>query len=424
MTTHSVGGIRLDDLLVEGVTRSGDDIVLSGSGLDMSGLEMLAVARQVAEELRAARIAAGEAVLLPVSNHPRDVACQLGAWLAGCVPVPVHRAFPAAVAADVSRRSGARVAVGVTPESWSATVDTDAKSAVHPVRAPGAPAPAELDRDQALVIFTSGSEGIPKGVVISHRAFATKLAAIDRVLRFRPDERMLQVLHLHFSFGQWTTLLTLASGGRVDLVERFSAKDVLDRLAATAYDRIAVVPTMMRMLGSALAEPGGDELLRRLSDSGSPRLWIAGGEPLPAGLGRGFREMLPASGIADVFGLSESATSDCILRPDEYDDHSGTIGRPSPGVSVKVMQESVTGFEEVASGSSGELWISTPYLMTGYLGDPAATAAAIVDGWLRTGDLARIGEGGFVELVGRAKTLIVRGGTKISPLEVEHLFTA
>ena len=210
--------------------------------------------------------------------------------------------------------------------------------------------PRELDERQALVIFTSGSTGLPKGVVISHAALATKLAAIDEVLSFAAGERMLQVLHLHFSFGQWTSLLTLATAGRLDLVQRFSTDDVLARLAREPYDRIAVVPTMMRMIAARLGDPGHGGVLSGLRSNRSPRLWIAGGEPLAAGLGRQFRTLLPGSAVTDVFGLSESATSDFIVRPEKYDDQAGTIGRPSPGVAFRIVVETSEGLNDAVAG--------------------------------------------------------------------------
>lgn len=424
--TVKLRSTRLDDLLVQGLTHSADAVVLSGLGTELTGSEVISRARGLADELRNAGVRAGEPVLLPVDNNPQDVVCQLAAWLAGCVPIPVHRPFPASVAADVAARAAARVALGHVPSAWTEVVASTPGASVQRVLGgqDHIVPPVEINADQALVVFTSGSTGRPKGVVISHHAFATKLAAIDRVLDFRAGARMLQVLHLHFSFGQWTTLLTLASGGRVDLVQRFSAIEVLDRLAGTTYDRIAVVPTMMRMMATVLSAPSSGQLLDMHRQSGSPRLWIAGGEPLPAGLGRHFREMMPKSDIADVFGLSETATSDCILRPEDYDGHAGTIGRPSPGVSVRVVCETPDGFQDAGVGKPGELWIRTPHLMTGYLGDPDATAQTMTQDWLRTGDLAQIEADGYVTLVGRAKNLIVRGGAKISPLEVEHVFSA
>lgn len=165
-----------------------------------------------------------------------------------------------------------------------------------------------------------------------------------------------------------------------------------------------------------------EDLLARIRAQAAPKLWIAGGEPLPAAVGRAVRKLFPHSEIADVYGLSESSTSDLILTPDRYDREAGTIGRPTSGVEVRVADPRGEG---CGPGEDGELWVRTEHLMTGYLGDPGATAAVMTDGWLRTGDLARYrAEDGLLELTGRLKNLIVRGGNKISPLEIENVFNA
>jgi long-chain acyl-CoA synthetase len=417
---------RLDDLVLAGVGARHDDPVVVGADGALTGAQFASQVERLAAALMSADIESGQAVLLAVDNHPGDLVAEVAVWRAGGVAVPVHRSSPAATCEDVGRRSAARLIVGPVPAAWMSLVDQEGTDRVARLRiGPVADAPAELGRDQALVIFTSGSTGRPKGVVLSHAAFSAKLRAISSVLDFAPASSTLQVLHLHFSFGQWTSLLTLAARGRADLVQRFSARSVLQRLAEDTYDRIPVVPTMLRVIRLALAEPGGEDLLATLRARQSPRLWIAGGEPLAAGLGRHFRALLPDSQITDVFGLSESSTSDFILRPHEYDTGAGTIGLPSPGVRARVVTAHTDGrFADAAVREAGELWLDTQYRMTGYLGDPAATSATFDGPWLRTGDLARRRDDGVFELAGRAKNLIVRGGTKISPLEVENAFSA
>lgn len=414
---------RLDALVIAGLAKRGNQVALASNSDELTGNETLAAAEKVAAELKAAGANPGDAVLLAVDNRPHDIVGQLAIWYAGCVAVPVHRPHPALVVTNIAERSGAHFIVGQLPQTWSALIAWTGHM-VHTLegQATGG-SPPELDADQALVIFTSGSTGHPKGVVISHHAFASKLKAIDEVFDFTPNAVMLQVLHLHFSFGQWTTLLTLASAGRVDLVSRFSTDAVLERLAERTYDRIAVVPTMMRMIETRLGNPQLASTLTTMRQQGSPQLWIAGGEPLAAGLGRYFRELLPHSNVTDVFGLSESATSDFIVRPEHYDQQAGTIGHPAPNVQFRVVVENDHTFVDADPNEPGELWLKTPHLMTGYLGDQEATTETMHGPWLRTGDLAARRPDGLLELVGRAKNLIVRGGIKVSPLEVENVYS-
>ncbi|MGV4988120.1 class I adenylate-forming enzyme family protein [Streptomyces sp. NRAIS4] len=446
---------RLDALLGRACARFADRVALD-DGADVLDYRALGErGRALTTALPAAGHLRGEPVLVAVDNRCGDLVCELGAWSAGAVVVPVHRDSPALVLRSTAERVGARLLLGDPqhrPAAWECATGPAGHpwiSRIVPDTRAGTPGgalpqvPAELDADQALVVFTSGSTGRPKGVVLSHRALHTKLRAIASTLPFGEGQSALHLLHLNFSFGQWTSLLTLATGGTLLLTPRFRAREVLDRLAERPVDRTAVVPSMLRLIRRELdGSPDGAALLRRLAGAGSPGTWICGGEPLPAGLGRGIRTLLPHAGIADVFGLSESATSDFILTPDRYDDEAGTIGRPSPGVEYRIVPldgatgtgpdaatatgddtDTGAGMTAPARGVAGELWLRTPHLMTGYLADPAATAATMAGPWLRTGDLARHRpQDGLVELVGRAKQLIVRGGAKISPLEVEEAY--
>ncbi|MFE9561178.1 class I adenylate-forming enzyme family protein [Streptomyces sp. NPDC006487] len=406
---------RLDTLLTEACDRFSGQTALTSGTQSLTYAELAATASEMSVGLAAAGHRSGEPVLLSVGNRCADIPAQLAIWRAGGIVVPVHHGVPRTVLRETALRTGARLLV--RPEQ-----DRPADR-VGRLDLPTHPAPRELDADQALVAFTSGSTGRPKGVVLSHRAFTAKLRAIAQVLPFRSGDRAVQVLQLNFTFGQWTSLLTLATGGTLELVEQFGAASVLRRLAERSVQRIAVVPSMLRLINRELDAPGtGPSLRTALREAGSPALWITGGEPLPAGLGRRLRAALPGTGIADVYGLSETSTSDFILTPDQYEAGAGTIGRPGPGVEFRIVPDE--GLDAAAPGVTGELCLRTPYLMTGYLDDPSATAEATAGGWLRTGDLATVREAdGLVRLVGRKKQLISRGGVKIAPLEVENVYS-
>ncbi len=394
---------RLDTLVAHACAAYPDRPALAGEDRSFTYAELAASAEAEAERLTGADLRPGMLVVVPVSNAASDVAAMLGAWRAGGVVVPVHRATPPSVVAALLERTGAGHMAGEPPEGWPA--------------ASAGPVPPEVGPETAYVLFTSGSTGRPKGVVLSHEAFAGKLSAIDEVLPFGPGEgtTTLLVLQLSFVYAHWVTLLTLLNGGRVVLHPRFDAQATLGMLQGERVDRLAVVPTMLRMLLPLLDEPRTAALAER----GSPRLLISGGEVLPAGLGRAVRRALPHAGLADVFGMTETSTSDFIVVPDDYDRDAGLLGAPSPGVEALVVDE--TG-HPVAPGETGELRVHTRYLMTGYLNDPETTAAAVADGWLRTGDLATVRTDGRLQLAGRAGTLISRGGTKLSPLEVEAAY--
>jgi long-chain acyl-CoA synthetase len=268
----------------------------------------------------------------------------------------------------------------------------------------------------ALIIFTSGTTGRPKGVVLSQRALAGKLAAIDSLLHFGRGESTLLVLNITFSFGIWVSLLTLVTGGTLHIHEKFAPREFCVAVATAKIARAAVVPTMMRALfadaPAALAAAGGSAALRQI---------LIGGESLGGALAAEIAAHFPRADLVDIYGLTETATSDFFLLAEDRARFAGCIGRPSPRVEYRIAAADGAA---AASGEVGELQIRTPFIMNGYLDAPALTAAAFQDGWFRTGDMARVREGGVVELAGRAKELISRGGNKVSPLELEQIFAA
>ena len=395
--------VRLDSLVAAACAAHPDAPALLADDASLPYRQLGSAADDEAARLAAAGLRPGMPVIVPVSNQALDVAAMIGAWRAGGVVVPVHRSTPPPVVAGLCARTGAGHTGAGVPDGW-------------PSPAPGR-VPTQVSADSAYVLFTSGSTGQPKGVVLGHRTFAGKLAAIDEVLPFSPGAgaTTLLVLQLSFVYAHWVTLLTLLSGGRVVLHPKFDAAATLATLSAEPVERLAVVPTMLRMLLPLLDDRDRDAL----SSLGSPRLLISGGEVLPPGLGRAVRAALPHAGVADVFGMTETSTSDFIVRPRDYDRDAGLLGEPSPGVEAVVVDDAS---QPVAPGGIGELRVRTEFLMTGYLDDPGATAAAVVQGWLRTGDLARVRADGRLQLAGRAGTLISRGGTKVSPLEVEAVY--
>lgn len=400
---HVTLATRLDSLIAAACAAYGDAPALLGEDAAFTYRELASAADDEAARLTAAGLQPGMPTVVPVSNQAGDVAVMTGVWRAGGVVVPVHRSTPPSVVTALLDRTGAGHVGGQPPRSW-------------PSPSAGR-VPPPVTADSAYVLFTSGSTGRPKGVVLSHQAFAGKLSAIEQVLPFSPGQgaTTLLVLQLSFVYAHWVTLLTLMSGGRVVLHPRFDAEQTLATLSGQPVDRLAVVPTMLRMLLPLL----GDRERVALGALGSPGLLMSGGEVLPAALGRAVRAALPHAGLADVFGMTETSTSDFIIRPEDYDRDAGLLGVPSPGVEARVVDEDG---RPVAPGGTGELRVRTRYLMSGYLGDPAATAAAVVDGWLMTGDLATVRTDGRWELAGRAGTLISRGGTKVSPLEVEAAY--
>ena len=341
--------------------------------------ELLALADRVTGALIEHGVTPDEPVHVRIGNRASDLGALLGVWLAGAVAVPVHVSAAATTVARLQRRTGARF-----------EVDGDRLDRL----APEAPPERPLLRDAALVIFTSGSTGEPKGVVIGHQQLADKLTVLDRLLGVRPDDVVLVPLQLTFIFGLWVSLLALTNSARLVLVPKFSRDATTQGLADATV--MAGVPSMFRALLADTA-PSAPHL----------RLLLTGGEVLAPKLADAMQRFTRAA-IYDLYGLTETGSCDFCLAPAAQPHGFGTIGTPTEAVAFRLAAD-------------GELQIRTPFGMLGYLDDPALTQVSFADGYFNTGDLARVTASGNVELVGRAKDIISRGGHKIAPLEIDNL---
>ncbi len=407
---------------------------VQADGVVLRYADLAAHAGAVAAQLRQAGLQPDEPVQVLVSNQAADIAALMAVWQAGGVAVPVHRSTPAAVAQGFRQRSRARWQLDLQPDLQPGASAAPALSAL----ATDAPPERALLQGAALVVFTSGSTGVPKGVVISHDAFHGKIGRIDRLLGFGAADRTLGVLNITFSFGLWLSLLTLLRGGTLVLQPRFEPGLFLQALAEQRISRVGMVPTMMRLL---FADAGHGVAIDAVAQQGDLRQILIGGESLGLSLAGTIRQRFAGTALVDIYGLTETATCDFFAFPADFARYPGCIGRPSPGVRHRIVD--ALG-RPVEPGAVGELQIRSPTLMNGYLDQPELTAQAYQDGWLRTGDLARSmcsgmgsgvgsGVGGnagqqaageVVELMGRLKEVISRGGNKVTPVEIEQAVCA
>ena len=392
----------------------GEAPALQAPGQAWSYAALAQQAQAVAAQLRAAGLQADEPVLVMVSNQPADIAALMAVWLAGGVVVAVHRSTPPALLAGLQQRCGARLGLDLPPD-----LPPGQPAATGLLRwAAPAPPPRPLLAGAAFIVFTSGSTGQPKGVVLGHAAFHGKLLQIDSLLQFRPDDRTLLVLNLSFGFGLWVALLTLLRGGLLVMAPKFDPAEALHTLASQRITQLGLVPTMMRLV---LADPALAPALARVAAQGDLRQMLIGGELLGLSLADTLRRQFSRTRLVDIYGLTETSTCDFFAFPADQALRPGCIGRPSPQVQHRIADAQG---QPLPHGAVGELQLRSPFLMAGYLDAPALTAAAHQDGWFRTGDLARQHPDGLVELMGRQKELISRGGHKLTPVEVEQALSA
>jgi long-chain acyl-CoA synthetase len=264
--------------------------------------------------------------------------------------------------------------------------------------------------DPAIILYTSGSTGEPKGVLLSHGATVFALASwIDPVMGLGPDDVVISVLPLAHSFGIFgSALAPLIAGGTVVLLRRFTPEDTL---AAIARHRVTVFPGVATMFRRTLDCPA-----LKNTDFSSLRAAVSGAAPCPWELAK---EWKAATGVRIIrgYGMSELYRPISFAAADQTE-VPDSIGRAVPGVELRIVDDDGN---QLPGAEAGELWIRSPARLSEYLNQPEATAEVLEDGWFKTGDLATISDDGYVRIVGRKKEMILRGGYTIAAGEVEQV---
>jgi long-chain acyl-CoA synthetase len=280
------------------------------------------------------------------------------------------------------------------------------------IATPGRCPPVAIDAaaDLAVIQYTGGTTGTPKGAMLTHAnmaANARQVAAIDP----HPGEpdRIVGVLPLFHVFANTCVLnRTVAAGGMIVMLPRFDAGQTLAAITRTKATSLPGVPTMYRAL---LDHPQIAE-----TDFASLRVCISGGAPLPAEVKTAF-EARTGARLIEGYGLSESSGV-VACNPYEGEGEPGTIGQPLPGTRIRLVdKEDPT--RPAPVGEPGEILVAGPQIMKGYWQRPEADAEVFVDGWLRTGDVGTIDEAGFIRIVDRLKDMIAVSGFKVFPSQIE-----
>ncbi|MCA3178368.1 MAG: AMP-binding protein [Burkholderiaceae bacterium] len=278
----------------------------------------------------------------------------------------------------------------------------------------GEPGGAPRDPDDlhrlAFIVYTSGTTGRAKGVMLTeHGMLWVNAACYAPIASLGPDDTMLSPLPLFHSYAlNLCVLSVVACGASAFVLERFSTQEVLRQLATGRFTLMPGVPTMFHYLLDACTSAGTRTLagLRRC---------ISAGAVLPATLNRGFEAQFGIP-LLDGYGITETSTMVTMNWPGDAR-VMGSCGLPVPGLSVRLVDANG---DDVPAGAEGELIVRGPSVMLGYLNKPAETEAVLRNGWYRTGDLARADENAFLTITGRVKELIIRGGQNIAPAEVEE----
>jgi malonyl-CoA/methylmalonyl-CoA synthetase len=366
----------------------------------LSAAELEERTAAVAARFAAAGLRPGDRLLVSATASVDLAVAHIAAVRLGLVVVPVNTAFGPTEIGAVAAAANPALAVLDDPGRLPGVPSTGVA-----IDLPDGPAPdleAAGPDDTALLVFTSGTTGTPKGVPLSHANLLATSAAIEVAWRWTAGDRLLLALPLFHVHGLGVGLHgTLLAGASAVILPRFDADAVLDGIAATRATLMFGVPTMWVRLA---ASPRVAELAAlRLCVSGSAPLDPSTFAALETGIG---------SPVIERYGMTE--TGMLVSNPYDGERRAGSVGLALPGVEVRLEERGGAG------EPAGEILVRGPNVFAGYLGGVGADAFT-ADGWFRTGDLGRADSDGYLRIVGRSKELIITGGFNVYPRDVEEV---
>ncbi|MDM5225985.1 long-chain-fatty-acid--CoA ligase [Cytobacillus sp. NJ13] len=382
---------------------------------------------QFAAGLSAQGVGKGDGVALILGNSPEFIIAYYGILRIGAIAIPINPMFTQREISYILDNSQAKVVIGhasvgskiseLKEKSKNITcfIYVDAMSQewtwerLMETSNPDFESPFTHEEDLAVILYTSGTTGKPKGAMLSHRNLASNAKTISNLLELYDEDRVVAVLPMFHVFCMTVCLNNAIScGATVIIVPKFSPQDVVNTIRQKQATVFVGVPTMYNFIYQ-LPEASAEYFL-------SIRLCISGGASIPVELLQNFQNKFNVT-ILEGYGLSETSPV-VAFNPLRGTRKPGSIGLNIPGVKSRVVNEEG---DELPRGEIGELVVQGPNVMKGYLGMPEDTNAALMDEWFFTGDLAKMDEEEYIYIVDRKKDIIIVGGYNVYPREVEEV---
>jgi long-chain acyl-CoA synthetase len=423
--------MSLARLAEDGLEKYGEYTALAFEGRQYTNLDQQRAASRLAHALRRLGVAAGDRVVVMLPNCP-DVMQSYGAILkCGGVIVPVIFLLGEKEVAHILADSEAKVVItssdllskvegqiGVLPTLRHVLlVDGGGDGRTRSLAEESAgerDAFTAVDRrpdDLAVILYTSGTTGVPKGVALSHANLESNARAAASLHELPREDWAVAVLPLSHSYGLTVMNAGHILGTRAALLRWFHPEAVLQAIQDFKAVSMSAVPTMLLYL---LHYPDAGRF-----DTSSMRVWGSGAAPLPTEVVEPFERQFGGK-VLEGYGLTEASpvvSAHRLSGPRKL----GSVGRAIPGVEISVQDDDD---RRLAVGEIGELCVKGPNVMVGYYRNPEETARTVRGGWLHTGDMGRLDADGFLFIVERKKDLIIRGGFNIYPREVEEALYA
>jgi long-chain acyl-CoA synthetase len=415
-------------LAEQNIERFGEYEALFFEGRWYTNVQQLADAKRSANVLSSLGVGPGDRVAVMLPNCPEVFQVTGGTTTLGGIVVPVvfllapgeighvlADSEPAVLVTSPLFLGKAREAMGALARPPRLVVlgdpvpaDTHGFASLMASASPEFDIVARDERDVALIMYTGGTTGRSKGVMLSHENLRWNAVTVAEATGITPDAPSLLALPVAHLFGMIAFVTGQVLGSRGILLEWFTPDGVLQAVQDHGVEYLPLVPTMMTLL---LHHPTADEY-----DTGSLRTVFASAAPVPVELAEAFEKRFDCE-VLEGYGQTEAAPAVALMRPG-LPKKAGSTGPPLPGVELRIEDDD---HHEVPGGEVGEICARSPGIMQGYHDLPELTEDALRHGWLHTGDMGFLDEDGYLFVTDRKKDLIIRGGFNVYPRDVEDV---